>query len=246
MKSILMTLAAGLLLAAGGCKQTGGDPGPTNAVSPGVVAELAARTLSGSSTQGLAVQVENLSVFSGGGGAHKPQADVQPHDTTIVRDKADGGITYHYVITHRVNVSDFGNSAAAHATVAGIFDSPRVTSTDSSSGDLVLTHVVDAESLISVMGTWHRTGTTEVKLGEPIVYTSTTDATINLGVSKSNHKIAVGIGTLTVTGTVSGGGSFSYLVNVVFRGNGVAELTINGSLYYVDLTTGTLVARVGG
>jgi hypothetical protein len=207
---------------------------------------LAAHALGGQATQGISGQVEALSTFGTTGVLAKAPADVQPIDTIIVKDRSEGGITYHYVITYRISLTNLGNTAAVHVTVSGTFDSPRLASVDSSAGDVVLTHLVDAESAVTVNATWNRTGTTAVKTGTPFGYASTIAVVFtNLTVSKATHQITGGTGTMAVTGSLSSGGSFSYLVTVTFLGNGTARLAVGGSLYTVDLATGTLVANAG-
>jgi hypothetical protein len=237
-------LAAAVLFVAGGCSKSGGDPvGATNALGAGVVADLAAASLGGgTSTQGMTAQMEDIARYAGGGGFAKPSApaDLRPFDTTIVRDKSTGSVTYHYVLTYGATVSNLGNRLDVHYTIHGTLDTPRMSSADSAASTVALTHIVDPDSQYTVNSTYVRYGTQQSKTGEMVAFSSTTNAvTTNVKISKSTNEIQGGTATMTVAGQLSTGGGFSYTVTVTFLGNHQAMLLVNGSAYLADLSAGT-------
>jgi hypothetical protein len=58
-------------------------------------------------------------------------------------------------------------------------------------------------------------------------------------VDKESHEILSGSASATITGTVTGKGSFTYTGTIVFNGDHMAELTVKGTKYLVNLATGT-------
>jgi hypothetical protein len=59
-------------------------------------------------------------------------------------------------------------------------------------------------------------------------------------VDKESHEILSGTASATITGTVTGRGSFTYTSAIVFNGSHMAELTVKGTKYLVNLATGTV------
>jgi len=55
---------------------------------------------------------------------------------------------------------------------------------------------------------------------------------------KPDRTIESGTATFTLTGATPKKGNFSFAGSLVFNGNGTATLTINGTAYSIDLTTG--------
>jgi hypothetical protein len=85
-------------------------------------------------------------------------------------------------------------------------------------------------------GTYNRSGSQTSKVRDRNSFTSELDMTLaSLSVNKNTLQIDGGTGTFTLTGSVAGGGSFSYEGSITFLGNGMATITINGETYEIDL-----------
>lgn len=60
----------------------------------------------------------------------------------------------------------------------------------------------------------------------------------NINFRKPGRTIASGTATFSLTGSVPKKGNFSFTGTLVFNGDGTAKLTVNGSVYTVNLITG--------
>ena len=244
MRHLILPILLAIVVLVAGCSKDGGDPGPVNALGPNAVADLAAAALGGESTQGASAQFSWLAGFSSGAGLSKGSAieDVRPIDTTIVREKTEGLVTYRYVLVYRISLTNFGNRADVASTVSGTLSTPRLSSADSASSTIVVTHLADPDSSVSVNAVWHRTGLTQTKGVDPVSFSSTMDAVYtDVRVGKTSKEIESGSAVLTISGNLSTGGHFGYTINVTFLGGQQAVLAFAGSTYRVDLSTGAVV-----
>lgn len=250
MRSSMRSFALAVVLVAAwaawfpGCKNADdGLPGPSNAVPTRIVADLAAAALGGgSATQGIAAQLEGAAVYAGGGNFPKRagEADIRPFDTTIVRDGGNGWATYHYEFTYSISVTNFGNRMSILYSMRGTFDTPRMSSVDSANGSITFDHIIDADTVYLVNSAYTRRGTQQSKVDEELEFTSTiTSSLTDVRISKATNQIVSGAGTMTVSGELSTGGSFSYTVSVLFLGSQQAMLTVNGVSYMANLAVGT-------
>jgi len=82
-------------------------------------------------------------------------------------------------------------------------------------------------------------GTFTSKVGDKTSSTSTVDVTLsNILINKSNKTITSGTATVTVSGSNTKNGSFNFTGSITFNGNGKATVTLNGTVYIVNLVTG--------
>ena len=231
MRNAIVPILVALLVLIAGCSKNDGDPGPVNALGPDAVADMAAAALSGESTQGASAQFVWLAGFSSGAGLFKGSgvADVHPIDTTVIREKTDGLITYRYVLVYHISLTNLGNRADVASTVSGTLSTPRLASADSSSSTIAVTHLVDSDSSVTVNAVWHRTALTQTKSSDPVSFSSTMDAVYtDIRIGKGSKEIESGSAVLTVSGNLSTGGHFGYTVDVTFLGGQQAVLTIAG------------------
>jgi hypothetical protein len=125
----------------------------------------------------------------------------------------------------------------------GQFDAPRLASQHSGTGNLTITALNESATSYIINGDYNRSGAFQSKIRNKNSSTSTVDFSIDdVTVDKTNQKILSGTASATITGSVTGKGSFTYTATVLFEGNGTAKVTINGTVYIVDLTTGTTEA----
>lgn len=148
--------------------------------------------------------------------------------------------SYSYILTC---ADDIPQSLAVNTSYDGQFDAPRLASQHSGTGNLTITALNESATSYIINGDYNRSGAFQSKIRNKNSSTSTVDFSIDdVTVDKTNQKILSGTASVTITGSVTGKGSFTYTATVVFEGNGTAKVTINGTVYIVDLTTGTTEA----
>lgn len=148
--------------------------------------------------------------------------------------------SYNYILTCG---NDVPQSLAVNTTYDGQFDAPRLASQHAGTSDLTITALDETATSYIINGDYNRSGAFQSKIRNKNSSTSTVDFSIDdLAVDKINQKILSGSASVTITGSVTGKGSFTYTATVVFEGDGTAQVTINGTVYIVDLTTGTAEA----
>lgn len=148
--------------------------------------------------------------------------------------------SYSYILTCG---NDVPQSFAATVAYNGQFDAPRLASQHSGTSELTVTALNDEATSYIINGDYNRSGSFQSKIRNKNSSTSTVDFSINdLTVDKTSQKILSGSASVTITGSVTGKGAFTYTATIVFEGDGTANVTINGTVYIVDLTTGTAEA----
>ncbi|MGZ3928503.1 MAG: hypothetical protein ACXVJG_16220, partial [Mucilaginibacter sp.] len=124
-------------------------------------------------------------------------------------------------------------------TYTGSFNGPRLTSSNSGNSTFTIAGLTTAASNFVVNGEYKRAGQFQSKVGNKASGSSSVDIVVtNLTLSKPARKILSGTATIAITGTTSKSGDFSYTGTIVFNGDGSATLTINGTVYNINLATG--------
>lgn len=233
--SITIIAAAMLLLA--GCKKDNTATLTADDASDAMSAAL------GSSTDGLSSQVSTAASYAVAQGAYKTtgtqtlQCGVA-FDTTVAFNYSGGATTASYTGQWEYLLTCTGSqSLAMTGSYSGNFDAPRISSTNSGQRQWVLSGITGSTSdPYTFSGTLTRTGSHTSKVRNRYPYTVDMTVTVtNLTVSKTTYEITGGTGTVTMTGTVSNGNSYTFNGNITFLGGGAATLTINGNTYNVTL-----------
>lgn len=165
------------------------------------------------------------------------------------RTSSDGSaISYDYalVYTYLLSCSQLGvpQSFEAGLTYTGEFESTRVKSSNSGSGDLTVTALDRLLTTFEINGTFIRNGSFESKVRNLTKSTSKIEMTlVGVTVSKTTQQITGGTATVKITGTVTGKGDFTKEVTVTFLGNKQGEIQIGEAVYTVNLTTGEVVKK---
>jgi hypothetical protein len=148
---------------------------------------------------------------------------------------------YTYSLNCNPNTTTFSGSATAVSSYSGNFTGPNLSSTNSGSSNFILSGLGKTSSTLELNGEYKRTGTYQTKTdsGNNSVDVVVTD----LVLTKPQHIIKSGTATITVSGTSTKTGSFSYNGVLVFNGGNAATLTLNGTVYNIDLSTGVKVRR---
>lgn len=250
MKTTKLFLLAILVCLAGACNDDD-DTDSSVAMSSEEAADVVATSLA-SNSSGLTAAVDvsadaadaAVAASSGGRTAACGYTDQQ----SITATSATGAvITYSYDYEYSYILTCGGEtpqSLSVTATYDGEFDAPRIASQHSGTVDLFVTALDESETTYMINGDYSRAGAFQSKIRNKNSSTTTVDFTIDdLEVDKTTQKILSGTASVTITGSVTGKGSFTYTASVVFEGDGSATVTINGSIYAVDLITGTVVAE---
>lgn len=148
--------------------------------------------------------------------------------------------SYDYEGSHSYELScnELGlpDSFAYSYTMAGTYDTPRLYSDDTASADVAITGLSSGTEVAVINGTYTRNGYQESKVRQLRHFNSL--ITINLAgvsINKTTQQIAGGTASVIITGTGSGGGTFSYDGAITFNGNQTATLVINGNTYTINL-----------
>lgn len=154
-----------------------------------------------------------------------------------VRGQADYDVNWDYIFN--CNNFNIPQDATTNASIDGTSSTQRINSTDSSTLALIFTDLQLTASEMTANGSYNNSGTldlTQLSTQTTINVVNTTSLTLtNLKIDKSDSEITGGTGTFTVSGTADGN-SFSYTGTITFLGNDQAEVTINGTVYQIDLS----------
>lgn len=117
----------------------------------------------------------------------------------------------------------------------GNYETDRWLSDDSADSDWLIEDLLTGPNYI-FNGQYERTGTQESKVREMRRFSSTTLIEVqDLNIDKGEKEIVSGLANFTLTGQVNGQTSFDQSGTIVFLGNGMANLIINGNTYTIDL-----------
>ncbi len=254
MRTFKFTFILLLLIGAFSCKK---DSTATTAVTTDQAADIAAGSLAENS-YGLASISDNVTanaqVVSGSTTASTTRQTVnstgaghQACGSTVTDSLSNSGsgssVTFSYFFkfarTLSCNSNEQPDNLANVLTYHGNFDGPRLTSTNTGSATFTIAGLSPTALSFVINGEYKRTGSFQSKVGNDLSGNSNIDIVVtNLTLSKTTRKIASGSATISITGTTSKNGAFSYTGTLVFNGDGTATLTINGTAYNVDLSTG--------
>jgi hypothetical protein len=146
-------------------------------------------------------------------------------------------LTYNYVVNCDNNVPD---NLSSDLTYSGSFSGPNMSSTNSGTSNFTVGGLAPASTDFVINGEYKRSGSFASKIDTTNHGSSNIDINVNaLTVTRPGRAIASGNATFTITGDVPKKGNFSFTGTIVFNGDGTAKVTINGTVYSVNLVTGT-------
>ena len=133
------------------------------------------------------------------------------------------------------NVPD---SLSSNLTWTGSFTGPNWSNSNSGSSIFGVGGLLSADTAYVVNGEFKRSGSFSSKTDTSKHGNSSVDIVVsNLLVKKHWRTIEGGTATFTITGDTPKKGSFSFTGTVVFNSDGTATVTINGTVYTVNLAT---------
>lgn len=247
MKTTKLFLLACLLCIAGACKDDNDD---SSAMTSEEAADVVGSSLAMNSS-GLTAVVNTsvngadaaITASEGGRTATCGYTNQQSFSATSLPGAI---ITYSYDYSYSYILTcgnDIPQNLAITTVYDGQFDAPRLASQHSGTSNLTITALDESAASYIINGNYNRSGAFQSKIRNKNSSTSTVDFSINdLTVNKTDQRVLSGSASVTLTGSISGKGSFTYTATVVFEGDETATVTINGTVYHVDLTTGTAEA----
>jgi len=243
MKKIHLSLVAMLLLGAVACtKNNGSMPAVGGNVSSDEAASMVAGSVSLNSN-GVANLAGDAAVDATIIVATPNACGTIKSDSISRKSSAGAAFSFSYSLKYNFTVdcnsSNQPDSLSSMLTYSGSFSGPRISSTNSGSSNFTVNGLLPAATDFVVNGEYKRAGSFASKIDTTNHGSSNIDIMIHaLTVTKHVRTIASGSANISVTGSVPNKGSFSYTGTLVFNGNGTATLTLNGTVYIINLNSG--------
>lgn len=263
MKTFRLSLVLLLMVGAFSCKKDNSTASSTT-VTTDQAADLAAGSLAENSgglatvTDDITVNAQTLNSVNTGhltiNSTGQAVSSVHLTCGTTLSDSVTRALTldsvtinyfFKYSHTLNCNTSSQPDNIINALTYSGSFNGPRLSSTNSGSATVTVAGLEQDSTNFVVNGEYKRAGTFQSKVGNKASGNSNVDIVVtNLILNKPNRKIISGNGTIAITGTGPRGANFSFTGTIVFNGDETATLTINGTVYTVNLITGYRFRRL--
>lgn len=243
MKTVKTKLFALLLLASFACND---DDEESPAVANDEAAEMISTSIS-SSAGGLTTVVDDAAVTTKANAGGRIAACDYAESQDVSRSSIPGAsITYDYDFHYDYALS-CANALPTNMTVnmnySGSLDAPRLSTENEGTGNLIVETLDATYTQFTVNGSYNRNGSFTSKVRNKNTSTSTIVFTLDdVTLDKTTREITGGSASVSITGSVTGKGDFSYTGSIVFEGSTQAELDVNGTKYSVNLETGEVIA----
>ncbi|HTE00185.1 MAG TPA: hypothetical protein VK668_12915 [Mucilaginibacter sp.] len=251
MKTFKLSIFLLLLVVAVSCKKT--DNSALAAVTADDAADMAASSLAENS-YGLATVTDNVSanalavasVATGSQSVNSVGAHKECGSTwvdSLSNSGASGSVSFSYFFkfghTLNCNANSQPDNISNVLIFHGNFDGPRLTSSNTGDATFTIAGLTQNATSYVINGQYNRKGSFQSKVGNKKSGQDSVNLVVtNLTLTKPGRKISGGTGTITIAGTTSAHGSFSFTGTLVFNGDGTANLTVEGTVYLIDLITG--------
>jgi len=237
MKKVQLSLMAMLLFGAVACVKNNSAIHLNGNVSNAEAADMVA-----ASVNGVADLADDATVNATFFATAHPTCGTVKSDTISRHSPAGSFATYNYNSTYNFVVNCVNNqpdNLSSNLAYNGNFSNQNFSSTSSGSSAFTVTGLAPTATNFVINGEYKRSGSFNSKIDTSNHGNHNVDIVINgLTVRRPARTIASGTATTSVTGYVHGKGSFSYTGTLVFNGDGTAKLTLNGTVYLINLVTG--------
>lgn len=228
-KTILaaLMLTAGLSIGLYSCKKDNSSTSDT--VTEADAVELTTDAVV-SSTGGFSVQVNSsATVYK----SSVLKCGVEK-DSTITKTSVAGATpSYNYSLKWAYVLNCSSSALTATLTGTSNYNGLSMSSTDNSSGSFALSGLQLSSSAYTLNSTYTRNGSQTSKIGRNYSFTSNlTITSSNIMVDKTTLLILSGSATVAISGTSSGGSSFTYNGTITFLGGNKATLVLNSGTTY--------------
>lgn len=169
-------------------------------------------------------------------------------DTFTRRSQPGTAATYLYKLSYtrklNCNVSSQPDNFSSTLAFAGNYSTSNVSLSNSGTTTLSIGGLTQAASVYVVNGEYKTSGTFKVKRDTTNTGTASVDIILkNLVINKTTQMINSGTGNMILTGSTIKKGDFTYNGTIIFNGNSMATMSINGAAYNVNLVTGQVVKK---
>lgn len=242
MKTLKLSACVLLMMAAVACKKNGNDVSASSSggVSVDDAADMAATSLAINS---------NGAVSAAGDVYASAQVSVTLHvpcgttkSDSVSRQNTTGSTTYNYKAKYSYTVNCTNNipdNIISSYSYSGSYSGPRISTSSSGSSSLTATHLAVADTAAVLNGEYTSAGSFQSKVDTASHGSNNVDIKLqNLTIVKKPKHFSSGTATFSITGSTPKKGSFSFTGTLVFNSDNTATMTINGTVYTVDLTTG--------
>jgi len=245
MKTIRLSFVAMLLLGAVACRKTDNSSSHTfnntGNVSNGDAADMVAASLSVNSN-GVANIAADATLSATTMVNTHAKCGTTRSDTISRQSTTGSPTTYSYNLTYNYTVncdtSGHPDSLSSSLIYSGSFSNQNQSSTNSGSSIFTVSGLAQSSEDFVINGEYKRSGSFTSKT-DTVSGSNNIDIGIKaLTIKRPSRVIASGTATISVTGNVPKSGNFSYTGTLVFNGDGTATLTLNGTVYKINLTTG--------
>jgi hypothetical protein len=230
-----LTLLTGMTIATASCKKSSSSTSSTtDTVSTDVAANAVTEAVTPASA-GIVTQTQTATVVVSTGDF---ECGVTTDSSFAGSNAAGAAITYSYAFnSSRTLTCDNGipQQFAYQFTGSSAYTAPRISSDDSSAGQFTITGLQPAATQYTFNETYIRKGSENSLVGNQMSFTSTiTIQASNLIVDKSTQQILSGTAAVSISGSTSGGKSFSYSGTLTFNGSQTATLVLgSGNTYSI-------------
>lgn len=134
----------------------------------------------------------------------------------------------------------FNHSATITSAYSGSFANTSLASTYSGSANFSISGLGKTYTAYIINGEYKRSGSFQSKTDTSYHGTHNVDIVFtNLTLTKPLKVIKSGSASFTISGTMPAKGNFNYTGTIVFNGDVNATLTVNGTVYLINLANGT-------
>jgi len=168
---------------------------------------------------------------------------------SVSRTSAAGSATtysYKSKYSYTINCTNgvYNGSATSDLAYSGSYNGPNLSSANAGSSIFTTTGLRKDSANYVVNGEYKSSGSFQSKVDTSYAGSSNVDIVItNLTIAKPYREIKSGTATITVSGTMPKKGSFNFTGTLVFNGGNTATLTLNGTVYLINLLTGDKIRR---
>lgn len=164
-------------------------------------------------------------------------------DTITKKSPANANVSFSYGLGYTYTLNCNSNSLPDNVTgkvnYSGNYSGPHITSANTGNLTFRLAGLSPTATNWVLNGTFFRSGSFTSKADTSNHGNSNLSVEVkDLLLTKPHRTVAGGTATFSLTGSVPKKGSFSYAGTLVFNTDGTAKLTVNGTVYIIDLVTG--------
>jgi hypothetical protein len=243
MKTLRLSIVAMLLLGAVACKKSSGTlPSLNGNVTVDDAADMVAGSLSLNSNGVADVSTDVTLTASNFASTHVPCGTIRA-DSISRQSQPGATYAYSYKLNYKYTVvcdtADHPDSLSSSLIYSGTYSGSNMSSSNSGSSIFMVSGLGSTSSDFVINGEYKRAGSFSSKIDTAKHGDNNIDIVVKaLTLKRPLRNIVSGTATISITGDVPNKGSFSYNGTLVFNGNGTATLTINGTVYTINLATG--------